>query len=407
MPEVTSGQIENVHSGQVSSGSRVDSGGTQQVFSSGESVSALISGGTQTVFAGGYSSAATLISGGVLVLLGSAAGLFASSGGSAFIYNGGVSEGGEIYSGGVEFVSSGGSSTDEVTGSQYVYSGGRASDDVAGVQYVSGGTVTGGGPVFGGVVSVFRGGSSFFESVKPGGTEVIASGGVVSETFDSGTLTLLSGAIGGSDIIESGGRETISRGATESRGSSVDATQYVSGFVQSETILGGLQFVYSGGEILSDSAGDVQVTVFSGGQALDTDLFSTNSQFSAGLSLQSGASATGTIVTEGCLEFLSVGAVASDTTIDAGGVQINHGLTVAATISLGGSAIVAGEADFTQIASGGRRDRRRGRKGCRRHGGRSADPVVRWVRRPRRRLWAWRRRGHHERRVGEIYLGGR
>ncbi len=256
-----------------------------------------------------------------------------NSGGSIFIGSGGTASGVTIRSGGSITVLPGGEVTFLNSESSIVISGGQTSSGIV--------------LDFGETLGVLFGGTASATTINNGGVETVSSGGI-----DLGAVV----NEGGVQIVEAGG--AAFGGILQSVFGGADALQRVFG-VASGTLIngGGRQIVeaggFAGGVVLDttsafpfqDVFGTVSgttingfgngagfVTVASGGLAIDT----TVNRSLAHLDLQSGATASGTVLIGG-REFVAAGASDFGATISAqssfeGGAQDVAGTAIGATV---------------------------------------------------------------------------
>ncbi len=334
---VLSGGVLSVHTSGVGFGNKIENGGTEIVFGSSvlDNVS---SGGTQIIEAGG-----------------SAAGLDT------------------VLAGGTQIISSGG--YDNVTlvdGTQDVY--GVASGDI-----VSGGPAN---------QYVEQGGSAVSANLEDVGYQVVLSGGYASATTVSATTEQIveSGGSARSTVVLSGGAAILYAGAigdalTVSSGGVLDGPGVL---IDSSTAAGTVNGVTVGDathvdelELLSGGvANNVTVTIFadslqvdSGASATGTvvmsngkdvvygSVTSTTVSATGAEYVSSGGEATATTVLSGGTENLASGAIGNGLTVSAGGVLNGPGVlihhnTVAGTVS----GVTVGDpyfVDSLELLSGG------------------------------------------------------
>jgi autotransporter passenger strand-loop-strand repeat protein len=350
-----------VESGGSASNTTLSGGGEQYVFSGGYAANTTLgSGGIQEVYSGANVSATIVESGGYL-----------SMGAGASVSALTVSSGGSVQGGSlIQHNAVAGSASDLTVGdanfvdSLDLLSGGVATnvtvafeDDY--LQVESGASATGAVLISGSYDNVF--GATLDTTVGDQSTENVSSGGHATST------TILSG---GTDFLESGGTAdavTVSAGGIlEGPGTLIHyntAAGTVEGVTVGDPYYGDTLEMLSGGE-----AENVTVT-------MDGDV----------LQIDSGASATGTIVSAGAEEYvlsggvtsadvvfsdsgeiLSAGAVGSGLTVSSGGLVVGDGVLSGANAIYGTAYVVSvgsaglaiiyagGVADTTTVLSGGR-----------------------------------------------------
>jgi autotransporter passenger strand-loop-strand repeat protein len=153
-----------------------------------------------------------------------------------------------------------------------------------------------------GVQEIFSGGAGTSTTVQSGGIEKVYSRGTASGTVVSrgGTLAVLSGGLADPATIYSGGTEIVSASGT-------DLGAQISGGEQD-------LFGYASG-----------ASVFTGSQVVE-----------------SGGTASGTIVGSGGTEFVYSGGSAAGTTVDSGGSQTIYSGGSATDLAMNGSATISG-----------------------------------------------------------------
>jgi autotransporter passenger strand-loop-strand repeat protein len=197
-------------SGQAS-GTTVNGGGTQDV--NGTTINTILSGGVQNVFGSSLFEAGN----------GTATGTTVDSGGQEFVYSGGTTINTRVNAGGHEILYSNGTTTKTTVNSgavEYVSSGGIASETLVssdGFEYVSSGGLASETLVSsGGFEVISAGGSATSTRVNNGGFEVIYNGGSATDTdlLRGGTIDVayLSYAAGGSAGVNASDLLTVSVG---------------------------------------------------------------------------------------------------------------------------------------------------------------------------------------------------
>jgi autotransporter passenger strand-loop-strand repeat protein len=172
-----------------------------------------------------------------------------------------------------------------------------------------------------------------------GGTEIVSSGGVVSNTTvtNGGTLVVSGGTESGG-VISSGGTEIISSGGTATGTTVINGgTQVVTNgatvtgaFIEQDST----QIISSGGVAIDTTIGDPSVqTIAFGGSAFDTTL-------TAGGELDIFGSVTATTVDAGGVEIVFSGGTAAGNLINSGGTLVLDGGTATDTTLIAGGTII-------------------------------------------------------------------
>ncbi len=326
-------------------------------------------GGSMFVLSGGIADLTTV---NIDLSLGNRGALYVEDGGTAI---------GTTINGGYQQVAIGGAASGTTIngGEQDVYgtASGTAIDSSGGEfsqQYVYGSaistTINGGGEgVFGGPLVaeqyVESNGTASYTTVENGGIQVIVSGGAAIGTVlnEGGFLEVESGGLASGAVVSSGGRAQFESGAIAD-GGVVSSGGFItftltraygrwtpinsSNVVNGVTIQNGafVTFLVDQGGSISDFVATGSVVNSGGiGYILGGDLY-----------IESGGTATGTIVKDDAWEFVDSGGVASGTVVSSGGSeQVNSGGVGSGTVvSSGGSdAVVAGGVAVSTIVSSG------------------------------------------------------
>jgi autotransporter passenger strand-loop-strand repeat protein len=332
---VSSGGTETISAGGTDLGAQI-SGGSQ--FDYGVASGATVLGGSQVIESGGTASGTIVSSGGTLALLsgGSAINYHISSGGTLELGSG-VTLSGFTVSGGVTLIVSGGKVSNTT-----VLSGGTL--DLEGGSVQSGTTIRSGG-----ILQIGLGQTLSGYVVSSGRVLETAAGGTVSNTAvaSGGALVVLSGGLADPTKIASGGREIVSAGGTDS-GALISGALLDYGTVRGAKLVKGSEVVEFGatasGSILSGGSETVSAggsdfgAGISGGKQLDYGFVGAATVFKGSQVVESGGTASGTIVRSSAALIVSSGGFAEATTILSGG---------SGTISAGGS-------DFGALISGGK-----------------------------------------------------
>jgi autotransporter passenger strand-loop-strand repeat protein/probable HAF family extracellular repeat protein len=247
---ILSGGTQNVGIG-VTTGTVVENGGGQHVFSGGIAIDTTLSGGIfystptgggfapseQDIGSGGVASGTIVDRVGFELVSGQAFATTVLAGGFVDVASGGIASD-TIVNGGVQEVDSGGEAAGtviEMDGVEDVFAGGLAVfTDVQS----------------GGNQSVWSGGAAYGTILNPGGTQSVHSGGMVSGTeFQGGTQVIESGAVVSGEHVAAGLQHVLS-------GGTADATTIGAGRL--ELAIGG-------------SAGDASITFSGRGGALQID----------------------------------------------------------------------------------------------------------------------------------------
>jgi autotransporter passenger strand-loop-strand repeat protein len=328
---VFSGGSQTVSSGGITSSTSVQSGGTEAVLSSGNSISATVYG-SEIVSAGGTTTSATVLITGTETVYGSSISDIINNNGVQLIESGGSASNTTIETGGSGTVLAGGKST-----SAHVY--GNSSSP--GTNLFDYGSTVGAQISAYGSETVYSGGVASATTVSSGGTLVL-SGGTVSGSSGSSGLLLSGGIVSGS-IVQSGATLVAASGATLSGlGVASGVTLEVSGGVARATTVG------NGGTI------DLLGVTVSGGTVSGTTLLSGATE-----KVDSGSIVSGVIVSSGVtlstVFYGAAGGTTSATTILNGGKEVVYGSAVADTVSNGGSQFIGpnGVASGTIVQSGG------------------------------------------------------
>ncbi len=341
---VGSGDIEIVQSGQTSTNTLVESGGTQEVLGGGTAIDADIYG-TQTVLQGGYVSNTFVESGGVQIMLGAEFNEFIKPGGSAIVYKGGVLSSFELSAGGIVTISSGGTAIGDAWGNVYVEVGGSSFARVYASEFDYG--LAGGEVWLGGQLYIEAGGKTVGEAVDSGGTETIFASATTTNSQVSGEQIVNSGGLAVGPGILAGGLQVVDSGG-ESLGGLIAGEQDVYGSAVSGYVRGGSRVVFSGGE--SDFAAVENggaMTVHAHGLSQAATLLS------GSLAVQSAASGSGTFIGFQSIETILFGGQTTGDAVGGGGSQFDFGVTQSLTISSGGSAFIYGESDSAAVLAGG------------------------------------------------------
>jgi len=360
---IDSGGFEAVSAGGVAGGSVVNAGGSEQV-SLGSVIGNLIAGGVQFISSGGSATGTTVsgAGGADLVLTGATAtGSDLLAGGAEVVFAGGVIVSAIVGNGGNEVLSGGTASNSLVEGggTESVLAGGLSVS--ATVQNGGSNTIVSGGfasatTISGGGFEIVSGGAAAFAVVSSGGTQVLSSGGLGSATILSGgQQTVLAGGVALDTVVNSGGFQGVSAGgiAGASLVNAGGTVQVSLGSVIGNVVVGGLQFISSGGSATGTTVsgpGGADV-VLTGGTATGSVLVAGGSEL-----VVTGGVVVSAIVSSGGNEILS-GGTASNTTILGGGTETVQagGFSVSATVQNGGSNTIAsgGLASATVISGGG------------------------------------------------------
>jgi autotransporter passenger strand-loop-strand repeat protein len=341
---VGSGDIEIVQSGQTSTDTLVESGGTQEVLGGGTAIDADIYG-TQTVLQGGYVSNTFVESGGVQIMLGAEFNEFIKPGGSAIVYKGGVLSSFELSAGGIVTISSGGKAIGDAWGNVYVEVGGSSFARVYASEFDYG--LAGGEVWLGGQLYIEAGGKTLGEAVDSGGTETIFASATTTNSQVSGEQIVNSGGLAVGPGILAGGLQVVDSGG-ESLGGLIAGEQDVYGSAVSGYVRGGSRVVFSGGE--SDFAAVENggaMTVHAHGLSQAATLLS------GSLAVQSAASGSGTFIGFQSIETILFGGQTTGDAVGGGGSHFDFGVTQSLTISSGGSAFIYGESDSAAVLAGG------------------------------------------------------
>jgi autotransporter passenger strand-loop-strand repeat protein len=316
-----------------------------------------VSGGEEYVFSGGTVSGTTL-AGGVGVLFGRAVGTIITSGSND--YDLGVESGTTIING-IQFVESGAlaSGTTVSGGEEYVFSGGT----VSGTKLAGGFDV-----IFGRAVgTIITSGSNDYDLGVESGTTILS--GI--QFVESGALASGTTVSGGQEYVFSGGTVSgtkLAGGVGVLFGRAVGTTitsgsnDYDLGVESGTTILNGIQFVESGASASGTTVSGGEEYVFSGGTVSGTKLaggfdvvfgvavgtimtgsgndydygVESGTTVSSGVQVvESGGSASGTMVSAGGQEYVVAGGTVTGTTLN-GGAGVLFG-TAVSTIIAGGS----------------------------------------------------------------------
>lgn len=329
--------------------------GVQYVFSGGVASGAtVVDYGSQTVFVGGLAAATSVSSSGTETVesSGTASGTAVGSGGRVVVNSAGSAIAGTIGSAGFEIISSGGtvSGTEAASGGTLVVlPGAVASDNTA----APGGVVASTGIVLLSGTELVSSANGTVSGLVVSGIEsaiVLPGGATISALLSGGTLELFS-ATASFTQVSGYGSEEVENGGTASFTTVSAGYQFISsGGVASGTTLlsAGYQDVLSGGNAVS--------AVVSGEQAVEgTASFAT--LIDGRQTVLSGGVATGTVLSSGSYEVVSVGGSAAGTTIGSGGLAyVYSGGTASGThVESGGVLVVLphGSATGTTVDSGG------------------------------------------------------
>ncbi len=309
--QINSGGAQDVYSGGNASGSIVSSGGTQIIHSGGGVTDGIMNGGTQIVSGGVASN--TLLSGGTQIISGGVASNTLLSGGTQTIASNGTAEQTVVHSDGRQHVSEGGVAKNTIVesgGMQIISSGASAHLTVISanaVQHISSGGIATSGLV-----------------MKNGNQVVSAGGTAIHAEIIGGMQTLRSGGVAQNTIVKSNG---IQRVLDNARASATVVTTYGtqavhSGGVAVDTIvkLGGLQHV--------SGAGITSTTFASAGGTQH---------------IEAGGIAKNTVVRSGGTQHLASGASAHASIISSGGIlSVERGGILSGEISIGGTLVTTG-----------------------------------------------------------------
>ncbi|MDI2113846.1 Hint domain-containing protein [Commensalibacter nepenthis] len=395
---VNSGGIQNVYNVGSAYATSVNNSGIQTIYDGGSAFYTHInSGGYMTTTRGGVSVQAYLYSGGIedvgfnrLTQLSSLGSSLSTQiyGGKQYVYSGGVASATTVFAGGSSFIVAGGSATDTVVnsdGMQEVYG------NVKNTNLYNGGTLrvafagTTSGTKVGqkSVENVYSRGSATATIVSTNGTQnIYDTGSATSTIVRGGTQNIYSDASayvaqisnGGVQNIHDGGKgffTTVNSGGyltTTNNGLSFQAylssgsiedvgfnrfTQMSSvGSSISTQIIGGKQYVYSGG-IASAATVFSQGSSFivAGGSAVDTIVSSggmqevygntknTNLYNSATLLVAFGGTTTGTKVGQNSVENVADGGSATGTLVQTNGLQNVYDKASATSTTVNGSGV--------------------------------------------------------------------
>jgi autotransporter passenger strand-loop-strand repeat protein len=350
---VSSGGTLAVLSGGVADPTKILTGGTEIVSGGGTDKGAQISGGAVQLDAG-LASGTTIFSGGTQIVEagGTASGTVVSSGGTLDLLSGGSAPGTVIKSGGIEEIGSGSSISGIVVSSGITFELGSGATGSA-ITVGHGGTlvIAGGGSDLSAIVSsggtavVSSGGADSGTTILKGGTEIVSASGTVSgaNISSGGALDVLSGGLADPTTIRTGGTEIISAGGTDLGAKVSGGTQLDYGLTSSATISGGAQIVESGGSASGTLLRSGSETVSAHG----TDLAA---HISGGTQLVYGAAGGGAI--SGGTQVVESGGTAGGTILS-GGTEIvsAHGVALVAQIS-GGTQLDYGSASGAIITAG-------------------------------------------------------
>lgn len=285
-----------------------------------------------------------------------------SSGGSQIIYSGGEANSTTISANGEQYIEDGGVANDTTVdnmGSQIISSGGTANGTIllaGGSQVVNSSGMANNTTISaGGIQIVSHGGIVDGLTIYNSGTEVVSDGGITSNVaINSGGAMLVSSGGSGVNVTvnSSGTYEILSGGTADTTIINDSGVQYVSGLATNTTInSGGEQEVKAGGhaEQTNINGGVQYVSIFA--HATDTTINAGGSQV---ISLWGDVQST-TINSGGTQEILE-GGFAISTFINAGGLQnVNSKAIASATTVQGGTQEVlsGGRAIETTVTNGG------------------------------------------------------
>ncbi|WP_407117521.1 hypothetical protein [Bradyrhizobium sp. LMG 9283] len=358
-----------VSSGATVSNTTVDSGG--QLIVDGAVIGATIANGGTVVSSGGLLdtrgstvSGVTVSNGGTLLVDsgGSASNITISSGGSLAVYNSDV-QAVSVLSGATALVSAFGEI--DVGAGQTVSNVKVAGDGILAV--LSGGSAVGTVVSSGGMLELFAGANATGTTVSSGGIVAVGAGDTLTGyTITSGTtLEVLSGGTANGAIVSSGGTlEVFGGGNANSAGfTSGSYLELVGGTASGYSTNANCTLEVGSGETLngatinSGTALDVlyggtltNATVSSGGTLVVDGAVVGVNQVSGGtvsvgawgnLNVLSGQTVRNISVASAGAMVLSSGAVASGTTVAAGGQLLVNGVASGANVAAGGSVVVS------------------------------------------------------------------
>lgn len=340
-------------SGGIASNTTIASGGAEYVYSGGMSFDAMVSGGgAENVEAGGANISATISAGSIETVFGATSDGVVGSGGIEFVSSGGFSSDSTILSGGAEIIFSGGNAvgvTVNSGGELIILNGGLATNVLASSGEEGSGDVL---IVQGGSASLHSGTVSNLTGYYT--SEYVFSGGAVSggELLSGGLQYVYSGGEADQITIGVGVRQIVFEGGIVSS-STIVGTQILSGGTSSDTkVLLGQQSVYSGGLALNTIVDhDGSQHVYAGGGASGTVLGEDGwNDYQA---VSSGGAAWDTAVYYNGEQEVATGGIAYQTTINSGGILRVSGTASGTEISAGGRAYISGTSDSATISSGG------------------------------------------------------
>lgn len=334
---LNAGGSQYVNDGGTATNTIVSSGGTQSIYWSGAATDTIInSGGTQEVLSGGRSTGIDQkVGGNVLAdVYGNDTDTYISgtneSGG--FSLSNGVADHFILYSGGLQNVFNNGLATHttiDADGWQEIWSGGSATNTTinsGGWQYIgSGGTVN----------------STTINS----GLQTIRDGTAINTIINGGWQEIWNGGSATGTTINAGGWQYIWEGgsATDTTVNS-DGWQYIGsgGTVNSTTINSGRQSIYNGTVINTTINGGEQY-IWEGGLATDTTINASGVQ-----NINYGGSATNTTINTGGLQNISSGGIATDTTVNGSGtLAATSGSIIDGTLTLADQSRLSGYVEIT------------------------------------------------------------
>ncbi|RPD94274.1 autotransporter outer membrane beta-barrel domain-containing protein [Candidatus Pantoea deserta] len=360
-----------VSSGGNAVSTTVNSSGRQYINSGGSATSTVLNGGSEIVYVGANVSGSTVNSRSQQEVYGEVTSTTVNSGGALMVL-GGTSHFTHVNSSGIEYVLSGSSDSALIDnwGNQIVYAGasavsatvaggtqqvnGTASDTTVkagGVQYVNSGgsstdtqieanasqgiygTATSTQVNSGGSQYVYSGGSASLSMVHNSGYMLIFGGGSASNAIiDSGaTLNTYAGATATGLVVSSGGSLVTNTGAT------LDGTNALGAFSISAGHAKNLLLENNGSLIVNATDSSENTVINQGGV-----------EYVLG-------SATGTVVNQYGIQRVNAGGTATGTTVNAGGEQDVFGTAISTTVNSGGLLAVydGGVASQAMINSGG------------------------------------------------------
>lgn len=368
---VSNGGTLLVDSSGVASNVTVSSGGSLGVYNAtlvganilSGSVAVVSAFGEIDVAAGQTASGVKVAGDGLLVVSsgGSAVGTVVSSGGTLELFAGANATGTTVSSGGIVAVGAG----DTLTG--YTITSGTT------LEVLSGGTANGAIVSSGGTLEVFGGGNANSAGFTPGSYLVLV-GGTASgystnanctlevgsgetlngATINSGTaLDVLYGGVLANATVSSGGTLVVDGavvGVNQVSGGTVSVGAWGNLNVLSGQTVRNISVASAGAMVISSGAVASGTTVAAGGQLLVNGVASGANVAAGGsvvvssggtLNVLSGQSDQGALVVAGGAMVVSSGGTAINTTVSSGGQLVVRGTVSGATIASGGSTIVS------------------------------------------------------------------